>query len=405
MKEKKITIKDVATRANVSKATVSYVLNDVDKVSEATKKRVMKAIEELGYIPNSTARDLAKRTKQLMDEDSEHPFYQEFMRSYIQNKVGEIPNDTRGKLRRIISEQGYLPSDVLDRLIVPQKHTIAVFMQMERDLKHQLSDQNPFYQEFISGIEHTVQENGLSMHVYNSLDQAAWQDIQMDQVFVGIIVLGSVPPYLSKILKALNIPVVIVDEYGEEPNFITLTSEDKKGTFDSIEYLILKGHKKIAFVGCKLEKGNFINQRLDGYKEALAAYGYEYHDKYVYLSDVNYSYEEGIRIANKIADDSIVYDAVFCTADIMAIGLMKGFIKRGYKVPEDISIMGFDDIQFSKYSNPELTTVNQNIFLKAETAVIIILRKAEGEAVKHTYTFPLSIVERESVSNRNEKKE
>jgi len=80
-------------------------------------------------------------------------------------------------------------------------------------------------------------------------------------------------------------------------------------------------------------------------------------------------------------------------------------MKHGYRVPEDISIMGFDNIQFSKYSNPELTTVDQSIFMKAETVVTIIKRKAKGESVKKSYMLPVSIVERESVCNRSDLKE
>lgn len=404
MKSKNVTIKDVADKANVSKATVSYVLNDVDKVSAETKQRVLDAIDELGYIPNSVARDLAKQTpietsnynnKETFIED--YPFYQEFMDSFLQNKLGKISRDTKNKLLRTIAELGYLPSSFLGQLIKQAKTTIAIFMEMERDFKHKVSENSPFYQEFINGIEHTAQENNLSIRIFNTNDFINNTDDIFDQSHIGAIVVGKLPSKLSVMLQKSQLPVVVVDEYESHPNFITVTSEDKKGAFDSIEYLILSGHKSIAFIGCENDKGKFVEWRLEGYKQALEMYGIAFKQSRVYLSEVNYSYDEGIRIAQKIAESEEQYDAIFCTSDIMAIGLMKGLMKKGITVPNDISIMGFDNIQFSKYSNPELTTVDQNIFLKAQTAVLVIKRKAEGEPVKKEYVLPATIVERESV--------
>lgn len=410
MKMRKVTIKDVALKANVSKATVSYVLNDIDKVSEETKKRVLDAIEELGYVPSTTARELAKQNLSSTEKNpansfiEESPFYQEFMDAFIQTKIGKLSNETKNKLSKTIGDKGYLPSVVLDRLMKNEKKTIALFMDMERDFRHKLLENNPFYQEFYSGIEHTAKGNGLNIKIFNSRDPQSYEYISQQQSLKGIIVVGTVPVRLSLALVKLEIPIVIVDEYEYHPNFVTLTSEDEKGAFDSIEYLILKGHKKIAFVGCEKDRGNFVDKRIEGYKQALLSYNLPFRTKDIYLSEVNYNYEEGIRISQKIISGNKSYDAVFCTSDIMAIGLMKGFIKKGYRVPEDISIMGFDNIQFSKYSNPELTTVDQNIFMKAETAVTIILRKSQGDAVKGEYKLPVSIVERESVCKRAEDK-
>ncbi|WP_050615210.1 LacI family DNA-binding transcriptional regulator [Bacillus testis] len=406
MNARRVTIKDVALKANVSKATVSYVLNDVDKVSEETKQRVLNAIEELGYVPSTTARALAKNTSKPIEEKQKTPmketlpFYPDFIDSFIQNKVGKVPSEIKNKMVRTIGEWGYIPSNVLNQIIEPRKTVIAVFMEMDRDLRYSIQQENPFYQEFLASVERAVQEFNLGIRVYNTNDFNQYEDIFISHDFLGVIVIGKLPVHLSLKLMQMELPVVVVDEYQYNKAFITITSDDKRGAFDSIEYLILRGHKKIAFVGCGEEMGNFIDKRIAGYKEALEAYRLPVSNNHIYLSEVAYSYEEGIRIASRIAAAPYTYDAVFCTSDIMAIGLMKGLMKLGYRVPEDISIMGFDNIQFSKYSNPELTTVDQNIFLKAETAVTLIRRKAKGDHVKEEYILPVSIVERESVSNR-----
>lgn len=401
MKTHKVTIADVAKKANVSKATVSYVLNDVDKVSAETKERVLQTIKELGYVPNSTARNLALQASGLKEE--QHPFYHDFMQSFIKTKIGSLPEKTKKKLQKIIREKGYLPSDRLDQLMNTSPSTLAIFIKMEKDYRHTLIESNPFYQEFISGVKHTAQENNLSIKIFNTLEEQSYNEVA-NHHFLGFIVVGQIPENLERILLTVDEPVVVIDEYGAHPDFVSLTSEDQKGTFNSVEYLILKGHKRIAFAGCENDYGNFIDKRIEGYKEALEAYGIEYKSEDVFISKNKYSYDEGMNLANVIAESGRNYDAVFCPADIMAIGLMKGFLKKGFRIPEDLSIMGFDNIYFSRYCNPELTTVDQNIFLKAETAVTIVMRKAKGEKVRNNYMLPVSLVERESVINREEKR-
>jgi len=401
MKSKRVTINDVAKRAGVSKAAVSYVLNGVDKVSEETRAKVLQAIDELGYVPNISARNLATgKDKQHSKNNAildQFPFFKEFIESFLLNKIQGADTDFDTDLKKWNSKQNYFPNELIDEMILKSKKTtIAVFMEIEQDFKRALIDSNPFYQEFLSGVEHTAKEHDLKIQVLNSSDVTSYKVIE-NQNYLGVIVLGYHPQELSNILRKLAIPVVIVDEYEYHPHFINITSEDEKAAFESVEYLILKGHTSIAFVGCMNEQGNFAEKRLNGYKEALKAYGLPVKKELIFISCNHYSYEEGFSKAEEIIKNKIKVHAVFCTSDIMAIGMMKAFLKHGYKIPEDISIIGFDNIQFSKYSNPELTTVDQNIFLKAETAVNVIVRKLQGRPVKNRYSLPASIVERESV--------
>ena len=403
----KVTIKDVAKKANVSKATVSYVLNGINKVSEETKQRVMAAVNELGYVPNSAAKSLAtnevKGTSEPSVKDLEiFPFYEQFLASFIKGKTGgNISNRELKQLQQIFEKNGSIPVPFLDEKTIFKPTKIALFMEYERESIFAIIGINPFFHEFITGVEYTAKDFGFSVTILNSNDSLDEQEF-IEQGYLGAVVVGRMSEKQISFLEKQQIPVVVVDRYIKHPKFVTVTSDDLNGAYDSVEYLIFKGHKRIAFAGCEAEKGGFIKKRVDGYKKALADYGLSHSDEDIYLSEIAYSYEEGNRLAAKIIERGIRYDAVFCTSDIMAIGLMKGFMNRGYKIPEDISVMGYDNIQFSKYSNPELTTVDQNIFLKAETAVHIIRRKAAGDHVKDTYILPVTIVERESVSSRKE---
>ena len=402
---RKVTIKDVAKKANVSKATVSYVLNGIDKVSEETKQRVMAVVNELGYIPNTAAKRLAtneeKGKSELSVKDLENfPFYKQFLASFMKEKaVGNLSNQELKQLQQIIEQNGTIPVPFLQKMTNTTPTKIALFMEYERESIFSIIGTNPFFHEFITGVEYTAKDFGLSINIHNS-NEALDEEEFMQHGYLGAIVVGRMSEKQVAFLEKQQFPVVVVDEYIRNPKFVTVTSDDLNGAYDSVENMIFKGHKRIAFAGCEADKGGFIKMRVDGYKKALKDYGLPHKEEDIYLSEIAYSYEEGNRLAAKIIESGIPYDAVFCTSDIMAIGMMKGFMNRGYKIPEDISVMGYDNIQFSKYSNPELTTVDQNIFLKAETAVHIIRRKAAGDPVKDTYVLPVTIVERESVSSR-----
>ena len=139
-----------------------------------------------------------------------------------------------------------------------------------------------------------------------------------------------------------------------------------------------------------------MKKRLAGYRDALGEYSVEFRDALVFEGDIDY--KDGIESANRLMDTQVNATAVVAAADILAIGAAKAFYERGVRVPDDISLMGFDDLEISQYLTPGLTTVRQQISLKGEKAVELLIRSInEPELTKQELILPVSLVERESV--------
>lgn len=335
MGKNKITIRDVAKAANVSVASVSYILNGVDKVSKETKDKVLGVIESMGYKPDITARKLAKREKTL----------------------------------------------------------IGIIMPISGSYKKTILTDNPFYQEFISGAEYCARKNGFNIVMLSvEGDNDSLNNVDQNSL-LGIIVIGYIDNDLCKSINELNIPIILIDQKKEDFNFITLTSDDEVGGYKATEYLIKQGHKKIGFLTGELDGCYVHKRRFDGYVEALKDNSITFDDALIFNSAV--SYDGGIESAEQVYKKLNEFTAIFCISDIMVLGLMKGLIKKGVSIPDDVSIIGFDDINPSRYFNPELTTVRQDIFLKGERSVELLINKEENN--EEFYVLPVELIERESV--------
>jgi len=336
MKEKKVTIKDVAAEAGVSIATVSYVINKIDKVTEDKINRVNLAIEKLKYEPNIIARSLVKKESRI---------------------IGVITN---------VDLQSAINGD-------------------------------PFYQEFITGIEYRCKELDYSTLMITIDNKDKILNSINSGTLAGIIVLGYLTKDKYDTISKLSIPVVIVDQEKPNANFMNITTEDEKGAFLATEYLIKKGHKNIGLIGGKIWAGHVHRTRFEGYRAALQKYNIEFREDFIFESTI--TYEGGIETAQFVANKINEMTALFCTADIVALGLIKGLYQKGIYIPKDLSIIGFDNIKHSKYFIPELTTVSQNIFGKGEKAVDLIINRLNtpNDLDNNEYIMPVEIIERESV--------
>lgn len=339
--ERKVTIKDVAKEAGVSIATVSYVINNIDKVTDETKEKVNAAIEKLKYEPNIIARSLVKK----------------------------------------------------------ESRSIAVLLPVHEDDKKSALTENPFYQEFINGAEYRCRESNYTIQIIGAGNEERTAQLLKSGNIAGIIALGFLPHTTIRILSDLSVPVVMVDQPKSSYKFIYVSSEDEKGSFLATEYLIKQGHRKIALLTGSTW-GHIYASRFSGYKSALEKHGIEFNEDYIFECDI-VDYENGTLSANRIKDKIGEITAIFCTADVLALGLIKGLYHQDIFVPKDLSVIGFDNISNSKYFIPELTTASQNIFQKGEKASDIVINRINGlEGLKkgqNEFIFPIDIVERESV--------
>lgn len=331
-------LKDVAERAGVSAATASYVLNKKKKyISEETKTKVLAAAEELGYVPDMNARGLAAR-------------------------------DTR-----------------LIGVVIPQREPGSALMF-----------RNHFYSEILGSIEYQARLQGYQIIISGTDVNADYIRLAKERNLDGVIAIGIYPDEFYEQFKQIGIPVVLVDSYCEDAGFHNIRIDDMYGGYLAAKYMLEKGHRDIGFISGTIWQDGVMRKRLTGYQKALEEFGIPYRKEYVYEGTIEY--ETGEILAEKIVQEGRKLTAVIATADVLAIGAVKGFYTNRIRVPEDISIIGFDDLEISKYLTPGITTVQQNIAEKGKIAVEILLENIrDPEMAVQEEILPITIAERESV--------
>lgn len=331
------TIRDVAAAAGVSAATVSYVLNGKKKVSEQTKAVVLDVIKKLEYVPDLNARGLSVR-------------------------------DTR-----------------LIGVVVPQTEPGSTLMF-----------RNNFYSEILGSIEYHARQHGYHVLISATDVTADYLDLIRERNLDGVIIIGTYQNEFFEQLGQLDVPVVMVDSYCRYDGFHQVRIDDQHSSYLATKYILEAGHQNVGLVSGLLHEDGVMQKRFKGYQQALEEFGISYRAEYVFEGNVDY--DSGAEIAYRIAKSYTELTALVATADIFAIGLMKGFYESGVRVPDDISIMGFDDLDISAYLTPGLTTVRQEISLKGEHAVELLVENMAAPGMKKIEEIlPVRIVERDSV--------
>ncbi|NLX64397.1 MAG: LacI family transcriptional regulator [Clostridiaceae bacterium] len=319
--KKRVTIKDVAELAEVSIATVSRVLNNPDyKVSAAVQQRVKDAVEKLGYVPNLAAQALRNDDRQYRD-------------------IGvAIPNVT-----------------------------------------------NQFYLQTLMGIDTVLSENKCNIILCNTMSDVKREHDFLYELYhrrtLGVI-LSSVdedPDVINKYIKK-GMKFVLLDQKVSDVDCPCISYDSRAGARMAIEYLIRQGHRKIAFATMPLTRWT-RHQIHKGYREAMIESGRGYNENLVYTAEVQESdfqhvgeeVSVGRRIAEKFLKDGCPATAIFCNNDMLAIGLMQVLIKNGVNIPDDVSIIGFDDIPFAEAFYPALTTIRYPSVETGRLAAIIML--------------------------------
>lgn len=337
----KSTIKDVARKVGVSVATVSYVLNGKKKISEPTKKKIYEAIEELNYVPNINAQGLNSHSSRLIG------------------------------------------------VVVPQTEN-----------GDKLMFQNTFYGEVLGSIEYWARQKGYHVIVSATDTNESYLRLAKQRNLDGIIVIGMYPDEFYKELKKTDIPIVLIDSYCNDFYYHSIRIDDAYGSYLATKYLLENGHSEIAFFVGQIKDNGVMKKRLLGYKQALEQFDVEYNEKYVYEGQIDY--DSGIKLADKLVNSKLPITAIVCAADILAIGVMSELYKLGVKVPDDISIVGFDDLEISQYLTPALTTIHQQISLKGQKAVELLLEHIEKiNLPKQEEVLSLELIERDSVKKLN----
>lgn len=339
----KVTIRDVAKRAQVSPATVSRVLNKPELVDAATKDRVRAVMAELDFQPNALARGLS----------------------------------------------------------VQRSETLGLVIPGINDL---------FFTELYRGIEKVSRENGMKLLLVDS-QHSRTRAIEgfgfLKQHRVGGIIFTSkvVDEDFDPLLERIGIPVALALTEGKGKTPLpAFKVDDVRAVFDVVSYLVARGHQRIGYISGQVQDDMTGQLRHHGYVSGLAHYGLPYRPEFVEPGD--YRFDGGYTAMRKLLErQGTNHLTAVCTAsDEMAIGAMRCLYDNGLRVPEDISVVGFDDLSIARMVMPGLTTVAQPFAEIGEQVVRCLLEMIRS---KHTYQpsgtyyLPHRLVERETVRNLN----
>lgn len=312
-KRSRVTIDDVANASGVSSATVSRVLSGYEFVKETTRDRVMEAVEQLGYIANSPARNLASGHSQV---------------------IGLlVPNLDNGYVGTIT--QG------IDKVLTRSNYDVVLYTS------HRRPDKESFYVNAIA--------NGMTE---------------------GLLLIAPLVPtaYLDAVRKQ-NIPYVLIDQADctEKSNIVEATNW--QGAYDATRYLKRLGHTRIAFVTGRLAVRSAVD-RLEGYKAALADCAIPFREELVLEGDFQQqtSYEATRNLLQSVDPPPT---AIFASNDLSAFGVMDAAREHGFQIPDDISIIGFDDVPQASFVYPKLTTVRQPLEQMGQVAAQMLLEQIE----------------------------
>ena len=341
-----ITLKEIAQKANVSVSTVSRVLNNDTKkpASKNTTIRVLNIAREMGYIPNQNAINLVKGLRH-----------------------------TNGL-----------------------KKTIGCILTSHKD-----TYKDPFFFEILRGIQFEVNKHGYALgYTYANgemTNSTFFESVVRDKVD-GAIILGR---YRKEIMAFLieKIPNIVYAGLNfSNGGFDEVICDAYKSACSAMKYLINLGHTKISFLGSipQSERINVVNEhRFHAYVNTLKKYNIKV-DKSL-IRNIILSTAEGYQGMKNILSKGNIPTAVFCANDITAIGAMKAIREFGYKIPDDISVIGIDDIEISEYLKPSLTTIHVPKMDLGKVAVKILIDKMEnGHDIPLRIDLPYELMERKS---------
>ncbi len=341
--QRKVTIKDVAKHANASMSTVSMVVNQKGYVSDEKRKIILNSIRELGYVPSASARNLASNRT---------------------NNVGFILKESHFTLSEPFYTRIFLGTEFESK-----KHNLYVLLATVSDSYKKEIDTPRLLKE-------------------RNVD--------------GIIIAGKVSLDLLEEVEDSGIPFVLVDY--QYKSFPYISTDNMHASMEAVQYLINKGHSKISFLGADPYHPS-IAKRLEGYQLAMLKAGYSDTSEFVFLEEEDSpTLQTGYNLGAKLFKSTVKPTAVFCANDAMALGFMKYAEQHKIKVPDDVAVIGFDDVEGAKFSSPKLTTVRVfkeqfgELALRYLTEIIDNSKENHKrfERGNHLLTVPTELVVRDS---------
>lgn len=308
-------MRQIAVRARVSVGTVSHVINNTAGVREPVRRRVLEAIEHLGYQPSLLARGLRRNRTTIIG------------------------------------------------VIIP-------------DIS------NPFFPLVVRGVEDIAYQNSYRLMLCNADNDAQKEQVYFDELrayrMAGLIV---IPSANSRLVAAAastqgELPVICLDRCPDGWNGDRITVDNTEGAYQAIHYLVELGHRRIAAITGQLHVTSAV-ERLKGFKRALREGGISIAPEYIQEGrfDRLSGYEKGLLLLQFSPRPT----AIFAANDLVALGVLAALRELGLRCPEDVSLVGFDDLELASFTNPALTTVAQPAYQLGSRAAALLFERLGGE--------------------------
>lgn len=330
-----MTIKDLAKKTGYGVATVSRVLNGQPSVSETARSVILRAAEESGFQLNSNAKQLK------------------------QQRSNSILVVVKGRANELFSE-------------------LLEYIQALADQAH--------YPLHVDYMDESLNEVQRAVQLCRELKP------------LGLLSLGGDRHNFLSDFHGIDIPSVLVTNDASELGFDNLSSvctDDRQATRSAMDAMLQLGHRSFAIVGGCKETSTTSLLRFQGCMDALSSYGVSFNEAENYRG-VKFSYENGYSATKDLVECGCSFTALFAASDVMAIGAIRALRDCGLKVPEDVSVMGFDGLPLGSYLVPQLSTVRQSVQEMAKLSVEMLLSQInEGAKARHIFV-PFTLWERES---------
>lgn len=320
-------IEDIAREANVSIATVSRVFNKSDKVREKTAKRVLKAAEKMNYHPNKVARRMrVKNTDSLI-------------------------------IGLIITDVG-----------------------------------NPFFSDLVRGVEDIAYKNKHAVLISNTDEDPEKEEFYINSMLSekvsGVIIAPTAgnTAYLKKLVSQ-GYPIVSVDRKQPNLNIDTVTINNQLGAYDAVRHLIRLGHERIGIIN-GIKSLSTTEERFQGYKEALREEGLPLDKDLIIYED--YKEQGGYRGMKALLNIDRPPTAIFSTNNLMTLGCIEAIYEKNLKIPDDVAVVGFDDMPWSGALNPSLTAVKQPGYELGTTAAELLIKRLNDSTERNTMNIVLN---------------
>ena len=308
--------------------------------------------------------------------------------SRVLNNSSSVSEQTRAIVLNTIKKLNYQPNFLGRNLRRSETRMILVLLP---------SISNPFYSGIVKGIEDVGHKNGYNVMLCNTDSEKqrelVYLDLLKSKLADGIIFMATEldSEELSRIGR--NYPAVQCCEYNEGAFISHVSIDNFIASYKAVKHLISLGHRKIGMISCS---NNFIStiQREAGYKKALGDHGITLNPDFLIYGD--YSFKSGLRATTQFLNMQDCPSAIFSISDSMAIGAIKAVREYGFNVPEDIAVVGFDDISLASMYDPPLTTVSQPRYDLGCMAMEILLKQIKGEIKE-----PINIVIEHELVIRN----